>query len=60
MPYWLLFKRFSDISANTALWKIGEEYVWAKGRVRVEPWNKIKFELLSVGKKISAWLKNCV
>lgn len=50
MLYWVLSKGFSNIYANTALWKIGEEYAGSKDRVQVEPWNKIKFELLGVWK----------
>lgn len=44
MHYWVV----SNISATIVLWKIGEEYIRAKGRVQVEQWNKIKFELLGV------------
>lgn len=50
MHYWVVSKGFSNISATRVLWKIGEEYIGAKGRVQVELRNKIKFELLCVWK----------
>lgn len=51
MHYWVVSKGFSNISAITVLWKV-EEYIGAKGRVQVEQWNKIRFELLGVWKNM--------
>lgn len=50
MRYWVLSEGFSNIGADTVLWKIGKEYAGAKGRVQVELWNKINFGLLGIWK----------
>lgn len=50
MRYWVLSKGFSNIGADTVLWKTGEGCAGAKGRVQAELQNKINFGLLGIWK----------